>query len=91
MSHKKDRERAESGLIFRDGQLWQKDEWYALHPTRAMIAQKEAEKKAEIWASRRPDLVTATDEPYFCTKCNKRHIKGKLFEAHREFASTKEA
>jgi len=32
MSRRKDRERAESGTIFRDGKLVKKAEWYKTHP-----------------------------------------------------------
>ena len=41
MSKRKDRERAESGLIFRDGHLVRKEDWYAAHPTREMLAERQ--------------------------------------------------
>lgn len=37
---RRDRVRAESGTIFRDGSYVNKEEWYAAHPTRAMKAQQ---------------------------------------------------
>jgi len=43
MSKARDRARAESGLIFRDGKLWRKEDWYALHPTREMLAERQAQ------------------------------------------------
>jgi len=36
MSRRKDRERAQSGIIFRDGHLVNAEEWYKAHPTREM-------------------------------------------------------
>ena len=41
MSKKKDKERAESGLIFRDGKYWKKEDWYAIHPTNEMRRQQQ--------------------------------------------------
>jgi hypothetical protein len=41
MSGRKDRERAESGLIFRDGHLVRKEDWYKTHPTREMLAKQQ--------------------------------------------------
>lgn len=41
MSKSKDRARAESGLIFRDGHLVRKEEWYAAHPTPEMKRQQQ--------------------------------------------------
>lgn len=43
MSNRKNRERAEAGLIFRDGRLVRKEEWYKAHPTTEMKAQQQAE------------------------------------------------
>lgn len=78
MSKAKDRARAESGLIFRDGHLVNKEEWYAAHPTRQMLIERQAqvdEAVAEV-------MATKSNAPYFCTKCNCRHIKGKLYNSH---------
>ncbi len=41
MSNRKNRERAEAGWIFRDGRLVRKEEWYAAHPTREMLAERQ--------------------------------------------------
>ena len=84
MSKSKDRARAESGLIFRDGELVNKEEWYAAHPTREMRLAQQAEVDKAV-----ADLILANDkgEPYFCTKCNIIHRRGKVFVDHRQFAS----
>ena len=42
MSRRKDRERAESGLIFRDGHLVRKEEWYKTHPSPEMKREQQA-------------------------------------------------
>ena len=42
MSKAKDRARAESGIIFRDGSYVNAKEWYAAHPTREMLQQQQA-------------------------------------------------
>ena len=86
MSKAKDRARAESGLIFRDGQLVNKEDWYAAHPTRQMLIERQAQVDnavAEV-------MATKSNAPYFCTKCNCRHIKGKLYNSHLIY-SKKEA
>jgi len=86
MSKAKDRARAQSGIIFRDGKYVNKEEWYAAHPTREMKRQQQArvdEAVAEM-------MATKANAPYFCTKCECRHIKGKLYNSHLRF-SRKEA
>jgi len=106
MSKAKDRARAESGLIFRDGKLVNKEEWYAAHPTREMLAQQQAGvdkavsdimlakqqglvvvKDGEVLDPKDSSAVIAESEPYFCTKCNIVHRRGKVFVEHRQFAS----
>ena len=97
MSKAKDRARAQSGIIFRDGHLVNKEEWYAAHPTREMLAQRQAEVDkavAEEMRAKFPDLdpkdvsaVIAESEPYFCTKCNIVHRRGKIFTEHHQHAS----
>jgi len=84
MSKSKDRARAESGLIFRDGELVNKEEWYAAHPTREMLAERQAGVDKAV-----SNIILANDkgEPYFCTKCNAVHRRGKVFVDHRQFAS----
>jgi exopolysaccharide biosynthesis protein len=42
MSRRKDRERAESGLIFRDGHLVRKEDWYKTHPTAEMKREQQS-------------------------------------------------
>jgi len=57
----KDRARAESGLIFRDGKLVNKEDWYMAHPTREMLAQPtdtaDMEAKRIIWNQRLAERV----------------------------------
>lgn len=95
MSKRKDRQRAESGLIFRDGKLVRKEEWYTTHPTKEMV---EAKERQEILDLAKPKLVDETminDEgidtlpvvAYFCKKCNQVHRRGKIYTEHKEFAS----
>ena len=82
MSKAKDRARAELGTIFRDGKLVNKEDWYKVHPTREMKQQQQNlvdEAVAKVKA-------TKNNAPYFCTKCNCRHIKGKLYNKHLIYA-----
>jgi hypothetical protein len=99
MSRSKDRARAESGIIFRDGQLVRKEEWYAAHPTREMKAQTQAQVDdavAELMAEKElrkgKQFRTAAANgkfSYFCSKCNHRHTEGtKICTDHRSFAQT---
>ena len=86
MSKRKDRARAESGLIFRDGNLVRKEEWYAAHPTREMLAERqagvdkavaevmEAKKQAEEAGERKVIVTTdheAAGAPPFDYYCSK--------------------
>jgi hypothetical protein len=48
LSKRKDRERAESGLIFRDGKPRRKEDWYAIHPTREMRRQQQEKVNSAI-------------------------------------------
>uniref|UniRef100_A0A6M3LB71 Uncharacterized protein n=1 Tax=viral metagenome TaxID=1070528 RepID=A0A6M3LB71_9ZZZZ len=43
MSNRKNRERAEAGLIWRNGGLVRKEDWYAAHPTPEMKRQTQRE------------------------------------------------
>jgi len=82
MSRRKDRERAESGLIWRDGKLWRKEEWYALHPTKDMLKARQAAVDDAVQA----ELAKKTSEekPYECSKCGRTHKPGsKIYEAHK--------
>ena len=83
MSKGKDRARAQSGLIFRDGELVNAEEWYAAHPTREMLAQRQAGVDAAV-AKRMADKLSAEallptkselGNRYYCTACRKYHIK----------------
>jgi hypothetical protein len=99
MSGRKDRERAESGWIWRDGGLVRKEEWYAAHPTPEMKAETQAkvdDAVAELMAEKQQrkgkqyDTALANGKfSYYCSKCNRRHTEGtKICEAHRGFAET---
>lgn len=98
MSKAKDRARAESGLIFRDGSLHKKEDWYAAHPTREMLAERQAGVDAAV-----TDLMAKKERKgkqfekastegkfsYYCQKCNRRHTEGsQICEKHRKFAET---
>ncbi|MFA7101318.1 MAG: hypothetical protein WC196_06265 [Bacilli bacterium] len=105
MSRRKDRERAESGLIFRDGHLVRKEDWYAAHPTREMLdeRQRKVDEAVQLELAKKSGLLIVKDgkvldpkdtsavlaeaEPYYCTKCKVTHRKGKIHEAHHQFAS----
>ena len=98
MSKAKDRARAESGTIFRDGKLVNKEEWYAAHPTYEMrLAQQAKVDKAvtaEMQEKRLAEkgIVIVKDDnkfSYFCGKCQHRHAEGsKICTEHRQYART---
>lgn len=89
MSKLKDRQRAESGLIFRDGGLVDKDEYLKAHPTPAMraVTQREVDValEREFMVRKRVAHVDAdaASLPYFCSRCNRNHKPGsKIYTAH---------
>lgn len=85
MSKAKDRARAESGLIFRDGQLWEKEDWYRLHPTREMRAATQQGVNAAVAAELEEKF---RDKPYLCGKCGRKHKPGsKIYGDHKQFIS----
>lgn len=92
MSRSKDRARAESGLIFRDGSLHKKEDWYAAHPTREMRAERQAgvdKAVADLMAEKVEKASTESKFSYYCSKCNHRHTEGsQICMKHREFART---
>jgi hypothetical protein len=90
MSHKQDRERAESGIIFRDGKLVNKEEWYKAHPTREMRLATLKVVKAAVEEEMAKKTVKSEFKPapYLCEKCSRTHNPGtKVYEAHRQFMS----
>lgn len=92
MSHRKDRARAEAGFIFREGRLWEKEEWYALHPTKETLRQQYLEENARQVQEKLDELkalgqTPATKAPYLCVKCGRKHVSGKIYDAHKEYAS----
>ena len=93
MSKRKDRERAESGIIYRDGKLWNKDEWYAAHQTKQMRQVGVDKAVTEQMASKFPKEETLSlpkdVKSYFCSQCQHKHNVGsKIFIAHRQHART---
>ena len=80
MSKAKDRARAEAGLIFRDGRLVRKEDWYKDHPKLQHVIEA---AKAEI--ANRPAVTT--ELPYYCAKCSHQHKPGtKIHAEHIGFA-----
>lgn len=102
MSKSKDRARAESGLIFRNGSLVRKEDWYRNHPTKEtqMVRLEEALKAefakksglvvvkgGQILDPKDSSAVLAEAEPYYCTKCKITHRRGKIHQEHHQYAS----
>jgi len=87
MSKAKDRARAESGIIFRDGSYVNKEEWYAAHPTSEMLTQRQAETdKAVAVEMARKQKAKNIPSRYYCTACRKHHIKtSKVGKEHINF------
>lgn len=77
MSRRKDRERAKSGVVFRNGHMVDLVEWELAHPTRAQRQQVIDDAIVAEMAIR--------EEPYSCSKCNIKHTKGKIHMAHRMY------
>lgn len=76
MSKRKDRERAKSGSIFRDGRLWDAEEWYAAHPTREVLVARHDQQKVEVKnAIEEAQAFAKIPNRYYCTLCRKTHIK----------------
>jgi hypothetical protein len=96
MSRRKDRERAESGIIFRDGHYVNKDEWYAAHPTRQMLAERQAKVDEAVTQEMAAKRLTPKQEreaagappfDYWCSKCKHPHKYGsKVHEQHQDHA-----
>ena len=92
MSRAKDRARAESGVIFRDGKLVNKEDWYKAHPTREMLAVRQTVVKSAV----KEEMAKKFQNPevpkpevpnrYYCTTCRKHHIKSsKIGSEHTSF------
>ena len=83
MSKRKDRERAESGLIFRDGRLWKREEWEALHPTREMVKNTQEGVNMALDSELQKKFG---DQPYKCSKCGRTHKPGTaIYSEHLKF------
>ena len=101
MSKSKDRARAESGLIFRNGHLVNKEDWYKSHPTKQMLVEQQPvvdaavkDEMAKMFPKQeivRPDKVITIPEPdvpnrYYCTACRHYHLKSsKIGSEHAHF------
>lgn len=80
MSRSKDRERAESGLIYRSGSLVNKEQWYAANPTKQMLA----ERQAVVADAVKQEMAAKFEQPYHCQKCNRTHKPGsKIYKEHK--------
>ena len=101
MSKAKDRARAESGFIFRDGHLVRKVDWYAAHPTNEMLRLRQATVDEALAAEMAGKFDVPTKElsaeergiagpppfDYECSKCGHIHKCGtKVHENHQSFA-----
>lgn len=81
MSKRKDRARAESGLIFRSGHLVNKEEWYKAHPTLEMLAEQQKQVDAAV---KQEMLKKNMEETYYCTKCKHTHKFGsQIYKQHK--------
>lgn len=85
----------ETGMIWRDGHLVDKEEWYKAHPTRQMLAEQQAtvddavanEMATKFSQQGNPGEVGAPPTNYFCTKCNHTHKPGtKIHEQHKNYS-----
>jgi len=87
MSKAKDRARAKSGLIFRDGRLVRKEDWYKANPTREMLAERQANVDAAIELEMARKAISKNiPNRYYCTACRKHHIKtSKIGSEHLNF------
>ena len=84
MSKAKDRARAESGIIFRSGRQYTKEEWYAAHPTLEMRAKAQASVDAFV-----TETMAKKEIYYTCGKCQHVHRTGtKIYTMHRQHART---
>lgn len=86
MSRRKDRERAQSGIIFRDGGLVNAEEWYKLHPTKQMQQQAQQRVNGAV-AAELDKKFNQEDKPYYCTKCGHKHRPGTIiYRDHLRFS-----
>ena len=99
MSKAKDRARAESGLIFRNGHLVSREDWYKANPTREMRLARQAkvdegveQVKANLLRKPTPEETKAAGTPpfvpnrYYCTACRRHHTQdSKVGKEHINF------
>ena len=100
MSKRNDRQRAKSGIGFRNdangGNLVNIAEYKASHNTvkeagkvvddalKAEFADRK-DRENQVVALVDGEVIQFGTEPYFCTKCQRTHSKGKVFLAHQEY------
>jgi len=89
MSKRADRERAESGIIFRNGKLVSKEEWYKTHPTRQMRVAQQAKVDVAVkdeLVKILPKKEVVVPNRYYCTSCRRYHTKkSKIGSEHVNF------
>ena len=93
MSKSKNRARAQSGIIFRNGKLWDAKEWEKSPDNKKAVKEtiKEAAREAAtdfLEANKAPLQETKVLAPYFCTRCNRQHKPGsQVYTAHTDHAA----
>lgn len=95
MSKSKNRARAQSGIIFRNGKLWDAKEWEKSPENKKIYreALKEAarEEAADFLEANKAPLQEtkiSVAAPYFCTRCNRQHKPGsQVYTAHTNHAA----
>ena len=94
MSKSHDRERAESGQIFRNqpneaGKLVSKEDWYRANPTPQMRKERQAVVDAAVQDEMLKKEVASNvvvPKRYYCTVCRKHHVKpSKAWQEHTSF------
>jgi hypothetical protein len=92
MSKRIDRERAESGMVFRSGRLVNKEEWNAAHPTATQKAETQKSVDAAVekmmLEKQAPTQTTPKEVPhrYYCVNCGRYHTQdSKVGKEHTNY------